>query len=219
MADKYKVKQGDHTSSIAFDAGLGDYKIVWLDGPNASLRQTRKNPNILLPGDEVTVRARAQKTQSVATDARHRFKRSGGKLDLRIRLLTEPGKPAKKVECWLTVEGTDHALTTDGSGVVEMRIPPNAHSGRLVINDAKNLLSIDQELGIGELNPIDKTSGQIARLNNLGYFAGPAEEPADDDAKLKFRSAVEEFQCDYGLKVDGVCGPNTQKELEHAHGC
>ena len=219
MADKYKVKQGDHATSIAFEAGLGNYNTVWLDGENASLMQSRKNPNILFPGDQLSVRQAEQKTQSAATGARHRFKRVGGKLDLRIRLLTEPRKPAKGVECWLMVEGADRAIKTNGDGVVETKVPPNVHNGRLVVDDAKNFLKFDNELGIGELDPIDKTSGQIARLNNLGYFAGPAEEPADDAAKLRFRSAVEEFQCDYGLKVDGVCGANTQKELEHAHGC
>jgi peptidoglycan hydrolase-like protein with peptidoglycan-binding domain len=29
---------------------------------------------------------------------------------------------------------------------------------------------------------------------------------------------VQEFQCDHQLKVDGVCGPQTQAKLVDAHG-
>jgi hypothetical protein len=70
---------------------------------------------------------------------------------------------------------------------------------------------------IGHLDPVSEASGQKARLNNLGYFAGAMDE--DDDAR--FRSAVEEFQCEHMGKgsVDGVCGPKTQAKLEDVHGC
>ena len=52
-------------------------------------------------------------------------------------------------------------------------------------------------------------------MSNLGYYLGPL----DADNPAKFRSAVEEFQCDYGLTVDGDCGPNTQAKLKQVHGC
>jgi len=35
---------------------------------------------------------------------------------------------------------------------------------------------------------------------------------------MAFLSAVEEFQCDNGLTVDGDCGPNTQAKLKEVHG-
>ena len=34
-----------------------------------------------------------------------------------------------------------------------------------------------------------------------------------------FLSAIEEFQCDHGLVVDGKCGPATQAKLKQVHGC
>jgi murein L,D-transpeptidase YcbB/YkuD len=37
--------------------------------------------------------------------------------------------------------------------------------------------------------------------------------------KERIRLAVEEFQCDHGLKVDGVGGPDTQNKLKEVHGC
>jgi hypothetical protein len=72
------------------------------------------------------------------------------------------------------------------------------------------------ELGLklGHLDPVEEISGQVWRLNNLGYRAGDTTD-ANDSA---FKSAVEEFQCDYALAVDGICGPNTQGKLKDVHG-
>jgi peptidoglycan hydrolase-like protein with peptidoglycan-binding domain len=41
----------------------------------------------------------------------------------------------------------------------------------------------------------------------------------DEEDEARFKSAVEEFQCDHGLAVDGKCGPKTQAKLEEIHGC
>jgi hypothetical protein len=41
----------------------------------------------------------------------------------------------------------------------------------------------------------------------------------DVEADLRFRSAVEEFQCNHGLSVDGKCGPITQAKLKSVYGC
>ena len=48
----------------------------------------------------------------------------------------------------------------------------------------------------------------------MGYFAGTADDPDD----MRIKSAVEQFQCDCGLTVDGDCGPQTQTELHKVHG-
>jgi peptidoglycan hydrolase-like protein with peptidoglycan-binding domain len=70
-------------------------------------------------------------------------------------------------------------------------------------------------LKVGDLDPVVEVPGQIERLNNLGYFAGVVGKN-DDTA---FHSAVEEFQCDFGLKVDAICGPKTRAKLQEIHGC
>ena len=57
-------------------------------------------------------------------------------------------------------------------------------------------------------------SGQAARLTNLGYLMNTEDSP---DAELL--SAVEEFQCDEELAVDGISGPKTQNQLVKVHGC
>jgi peptidoglycan hydrolase-like protein with peptidoglycan-binding domain len=72
---------------------------------------------------------------------------------------------------------------------------------------------------IGHLDPVEEQSGQQSRLNNLGYFAGPLAAASNEGNRALFLSAVEEFQCEHGLTVDGKCGPLTQAELKQVHGC
>ena len=54
---------------------------------------------------------------------------------------------------------------------------------------------------IGDLDPVDTPSGQRARLNNLGYFAGFSDR---DEDQLAW--AAEEFQADEKLPVHGLTG-------------
>jgi hypothetical protein len=84
-------------------------------------------------------------------------------------------------------------------------------------------VSLSLPLKIGYLDPVTTVPGQVARLNNLGYDAGLVgredRAPRDEEGQRQFRSAVEEFQCDHGLAVDGKCGPVTQAKLKKVHGC
>ena len=74
---------------------------------------------------------------------------------------------------------------------------------------------IEIPLKIGDLDPVEERTGQQARLDNLGYRAGPV----GGDNPEQFRSAVEEFQCDQDMKVTGDCDSTTQARLKKAHGC
>ena len=67
---------------------------------------------------------------------------------------------------------------------------------------------------IGHLDPVEEKSGQLARLTSLGYYDGPKEAPDD-----QFQSAVEEFQCEHQLPVNGLCNAQTQAKLMQIHGC
>ena len=118
--------------------------------------------------------------------------------------------------CILTLGSDSRHVTTDGSGQIEEDIPPDIHDAALVIQDAQTPLDNTRiAIRIGDLDPVTEISGQIARLNNLGYFAGDIKSPDH----VAVESAVEEFQCDNNLTVDGICGPKTQAQLKKVHGC
>jgi hypothetical protein len=246
MAGYYTVQQGDYLSRIAKQNGFPDYTVIWNDPNNAKLKQTRQNPNVLYPGDQVYIPNKLQRQESRGTEKRHAFVVNQEPLKLRLVLEDIYEKPIANAPCALLVGGTVTQQTTDGQGRFEQEIPQDAHEATLVIQgDETPFGGVPFPVKIGTLDPVDKVSGQIARLNNLGYFAGNLDEsqggsgsnvnPSDSSnnsgqnrnttgteqqaESAQFLSAVEEFQCDHGLTVDGKCGPLTQAKLKQVHGC
>jgi len=216
MAGNYTVQQGDHISKIAHAYGFSRYETIWDDPNNADLKQKRQDPNVLLPGDSVYIPDRQNREESRSTDQKHAFVKKATDLKLRLTLVDQFEEPIANAPCILSLGGSSSNVTTDADGRIEQDIKPDVHDGFLVIQDPQTPFNDTQIVfKIGDLDPVDEVSGEIARLNNLGYFAGDVNQP-DQTA---FESAVEEFQCDNSLTVDGVCGPVTQAKLKQVHGC
>jgi hypothetical protein len=214
MAGYYKVKQGDYLSKIAKKHGFPDYTVIWNDPHNAQLKQQRDNPNVLYPGDKVYVPDIQLRQESGATDQRHSFVVNTGTLALRLVLEDMYEQPIANAQCALVVDGDASQPTTDGNGKIELQIPQDAKIATLIFRgDETPFQNVPIPIKIGNLDPVDQVSGQIARLNNLGYFPGDGKDQA------ALQSAVEEFQCDNGLTVDGICGPQTQAKLKQLYGC
>jgi hypothetical protein len=216
MPAYYKVKQGDHLSGIAKALGFSDYETIWDDPNNADLKAQRVNPNVLYPGDMLYIPDKDPVEYPRPTDLRHKFVRRKPDLKLVLVLTDAYEKPVANASVTLQVGGDKYDLTTDANGKLEQEIKPDAHDGYLIIKDPQTPFQDDTiPIKIGDLDPVDQVSGQQARLNNLGYFAGAVG--GNDDAALE--SAIEEFQCDNNLTVDGKCGPQTQAKLKEVHGC
>jgi hypothetical protein len=215
---KHTVEQGEYLSLIARKHGFSDFHTIWDHPENAKLKQQRQNPNVLFPGDQLFIPVREPREESGSTEKKHIFKTKQGRLMLRLVLEDAYFNPIADAKCELTVEGQSVKLVTDGEGKIEKEIPATAQAATLIIRDpatpANNAVI---PMKIGELDPVEEISGQKARLNNLGYFAGPLDK---QDERL-FRSAVEEFQCEHmgPSAVDGKCGPKTQAKLKEVHGC
>jgi len=217
VAEYYTVKQGDHVAGIAFRFGLSDYRTIWDHPSNTELKNKRQNPNVLFPGDVLYVPDRELREEARPTDQRHRFVLKTKPLKLHLKLRDHYEKPIANARCLLVVDGDSHELTSDGNGELELTIPASASQSVLVIRDTEQTPYAEMAIPvkIGHLDPVDTISGQQARLSNLGYFLGDID---GNDASA-FRIAVEEFQCEHGLTVDGICGPKTQAKLKDAHGC
>jgi hypothetical protein len=209
------VKQGEHLSGIAKHYGFTDFKTIWDRPENAELKEKRKNPNILYPGDKLFVPDKEEKEESGETEERHHFKLKGTPLLLRLVIKDLGHKPLANTPCELHVEGRVHELTTDDGGQIEQPISKDAKEGFLLFKDPQTPFDRVLPIKIGHLDPVEELSGQKARLNNLGYDTGPMDETDDE----KFQWAVQEFQCDEQLTVDGACGPKTQARLKERHGC
>jgi hypothetical protein len=203
------VLQGECLFSIAEDHGH-HWKTLWEDGANARLKEERKSPYILLPGDEVAVPDLRLREESKAADQAHRFRRKGVPATLKLRLLSN-GEPRKEVAWKANLGSGWEEGTTDGDGNLKIRLPPNSPAGLLRLEDGT-----EYRLLLRELDPLDTMTGVQARLNNLGYAAGPV----DGIQGPLTTAAIRAFQEAYPpLDVDGIVGPKTRDKLKEVYGC
>lgn len=205
----YVVKQGDCISSIAREAGHF-WQTIWNDPANAQLKQVRKNPNILLPGDRVMVPPLRLREESGQTEQRHKFRRKGIPEFLRLRLLTENDEPVASQPYCLEIDGQLIDGRTGDDGEIEIPIQPNAKRGKLILTQ----MGEEYDLMLGEMDPIDSLGGVQARLENLGFDTGGEEACAEETT----RQALRNFQERYGLPVTGEPDPSTRNKLNELHG-
>lgn len=211
MSETHIVIQGEHLSQIATKYGFRNYLTIWDDANNADLKQLRQDPNILFPGDSVFIPDKEAKEVARGTALRHVFRVDVPKLELRIALLDWCEKPLAGISCALDVAGNISPLTTDGDGVIRNGIDSGAKQGAVRVES----LALDVAIEIGSLDPVKEDSGFQARLINLAYDAGPL----GFDNAMELRSAIEEFQCDHGLKVSGIFDAATKDKLREVYGC
>ncbi len=205
------VKEGEHLAGIAAQYGFQNYETVWNDPSNAGLRTNRSNPHVLMPGDVVQIPDKQAKIEARATGKIHLFILSQKQIKFRLAIRDFDNRPIPNVPCQLTLSGATHSLTSNAEGIVEQIIPSDAADGVLKIPS----LGIERAVRVGYLDPSEEDSGWAARLRNLGYWH---EEQASDDSRLQ-TNAVEEFQCDYGMRVTGILDDATKAKLKEIHGC
>ncbi len=216
MGFVYTVKQGDCLSSIAARNGFNDWRTVYNDPNNAGFRAQRPDPNLIYPGDEGYVSDKQCRQEACAVDQRHRFKLHRWPTRLKVFLKDGEDRPYANMKYVLTVDGVDHSDTTNGEGLVDRAIDPAAEMAELrVFPEGEDGPPAIWTLALGHLDPVKKISGIQARLNNLGFDAGPV----DGIEGPLTRGGVKAFQTRYGLQVDGIAGPITQAKLKEVYGC
>lgn len=206
---KYTVKQGDCISSIAFKYGFFP-DTIWNDSKNSKLKQDRKDPNVLLPGDEVYIRDKEEKEESCASEKKHRFKRKGVPERLRIQFMDEEEKPRANEAYILEIDGDLSEGKTDKDGKVEIWIPPNAKEGRITFRDSGE----EYELELGELDPVTEITGVQARLSNLGFYEGEIDGKMSEELE----NAIRDFQDNKDLDPTGKLDESFRQKLKKVYG-
>ncbi len=212
MSITHVVQQGEHISQIADQYQFMNYLLIWDHPSNAELKQQRANPNVLLPGDRLQIPDKTPKAIACATAKVHPFQISIPKVKLRIAVLDFDDQPLSGLDCELEVDGSKHPLQTDGAGLVECEVRRTAKKGTLRVDS----LGLEMELRIGHLDPPASDTGWKARLANLGYWTA-SEAAAGEPERMAY--ALQEFQCDHGLKVTGKADEATISKLASVHGC
>jgi N-acetylmuramoyl-L-alanine amidase len=207
MPKTHVVKEGECISSIAVHYGLFP-KTIWDDPANRALRDLRKNGNVLAPGDQVSIPDKRLRTETGATEQRHRFKRKGVPEKLRIRLEAYD-EPRANVAYRIDIDGKLESGTTDGDGVLEHYIPPDARRVVLLIDDGNEVYELD----VRKLQPATTEAGVRARLYNLHFLSElDADEQTLADAVLRFQQVTE------GIDATGEIDDATRDKLVEAHG-
>lgn len=199
MSPAHTVQQGDCLSSIASSHGL-PWQTVWK--ANSDLQAKRKDPNVLFPGDVVTIPESTEGEEACQTDKRHTFRKQSDGTSLSI-VVQDDGEPIADTPYILTVDGKKHEGTSDSEGKVEHDIPSSAREGTLEIKD------LIFELELGSLDPIDVDTGAQARLQNLGYYDGAIDGQVGEVTK----EGLIDFQGSVGLKPTGELDDATRKQL------
>ena len=200
---QYIAQPGDCISSVAFKHGHF-WETLWNDQRNAAIKESRKDPNVLLPGDRVYIPDKRKKEVSKPPEQTHRFRLKGVpakfKLCLQIDGQARANQKYKLKIGSKTIEGT-----TDAEGFLEAPLPPSIRSGELHVIDKHSTQILP--LNFGVLDPIDSELGAIQRLAQLGY-------EINDDAG----PAIRKFQTDYELQQTGTINQETRDKLKEVYG-
>ncbi|MCZ6678717.1 MAG: peptidoglycan-binding protein [Candidatus Poribacteria bacterium] len=205
---KYTVRRGDCISSVAHKYNLL-LDTIWNDPANAQLKELRKDPNVLLPGDVVQVRNKELKEESIATGKRHKYRRKGLTETLEIQLLDPDQEPRSSVSYILTIDGDQRNGQTDGGGWLKEQIHPHAKQGKVELETGETY-----EFRLGTVDPIDSISGAQKSLMNLGYDCG---DDAIGELGPGTENALRRYQADNGLQETGQIDDATRNSLSQTH--
>jgi N-acetylmuramoyl-L-alanine amidase len=210
---QHVVQQGDHIGSIAHQYGVSDAPRIWHAPENKQIRTQRTNPNVLMPGDQITVPGIAVHEIVRPTDTTHRLvvKEPATAL-LRLRLIDEKREPIADGPYEVRENGRTVTTGVLSSGNLECRIPASAKEVTLVFQ--ADGVQIEQLVRVGALDPVGELSGIQARLANLGWYSGQIDGKHSD----ALASAANAFRGHAGLAKGGDLDEAFQKALAREHG-
>lgn len=199
MSQRHEIKPGECVASLAPRFGLAP-ETIWNHPENEALRGDREHPTVLGQGDALTIPDPEPKVVEAASGRRHRFKRKGVPVALRMRFLDDEGKPRAGLSWELVLPGERRAGETDGDGTLFAWIPPEAERGLLLLEDEETIEEL--VLKLGHLAPVSQPEGVASRLKHLGYSP----------------DALAAFQRDHGLDPTGEADEVTRTKLVEVYG-
>ncbi len=243
---EYIVQQGDCTSSLAGKSGLF-WETIWNHPQNAELKSKRKDPNILVPGDKIFIPEKELKQVDCASDQKHRFKRKGVPVILRLRLMHKPDSPQQKQQArrppsypppkdgteQLPQEQSDPTQEEPWTNVRYVtEIDGNLTEGRtgnegiieVIIPPAAQSGRLMIEPGTPHESVIPL---QLGHLNPTSMVSGVKQRLSNlgiscgdfsEEETEAFAAAVRIFQAQNGLEETGEMNDQTRQKLQEIHG-
>ncbi|KIG14834.1 hypothetical protein DB30_06287 [Enhygromyxa salina] len=237
---QHTAKQGDSIESIAYAAGH-IWETVWDAPENAALRELRKTPHVLLPGDVVFVPPIEVRTESIATGQRHKLRRNSVPSKLTVRFLVD-GEPRADAAYTFVCGGVERHGTTDGDGWLDESTHPLAAWAEVRFSiEAPDNPDLEPEPADDDAEPADEDpeapeddeDDEDAPLEQVYRFdlrkMDPSSELTGAQARLHLlgygvngidgvldgptREALRAFQEDNELEVTGELDDATQAKL------
>jgi hypothetical protein len=208
----YVVRQGDYVRKLAFVHGF-DEEEVWNDPKNAELKDKRKDPNQLLPGDVLHFPRAMREGQALSKGTTNTYKAQVPKT--KVRFTFEDGKGPFAGEDFV-IEGLGAPVEgkADGAGTVEIEAPVHVREARVHFTKKGLIFPVF----IGDMDPLDEPSGVRQRLQHIGYLRPAPEGLSEADAAGRDREAITNFQRAKGLPPTGTMDDATRAALDEEHG-
>jgi hypothetical protein len=204
----HKIMPGECISTLAERTGL-PFDRIWNDPGNDALRAAGRDPNVLAPGDVVSLPQSTPHSFETPADDTYHFRVKRPKAVFRLRLQRN-GKPLADEPYVFTTENRAQRGTSDGAGLIETSISAGSTRATLVLPERGE----QYELTLGHLEPANCWRGAAQRLRNLGLYDADASEPDVD-----LCGALRHFQALRRLEVTGELDEPTIAGLQEAHGC
>jgi hypothetical protein len=140
---KHKIKKGECVLSLAAETGHVS-TTIWHHQANKGLATSAALPNILPTGENIEVPKVRRKQESLATDTRHRLRRLGTHVMLRLRIMDDD-KPWANRPFVLQMELDEVEGTTDAAGFLKVNVPAHLEVAKLKIGDSEEEISCTWE--------------------------------------------------------------------------
>jgi hypothetical protein len=185
------VKRGECLSKIALQYGIHGWKRLWVHPGNEQLREKRKSPHVLLPGDQVTIPAIDVHEIIRPTDQTHRIIVSAALVEFRVILQDHNQLPYKEEAYELRLGAspseTPRTGKTDDKGKIVEQLAAGTRRVEVFLPRPRlrwafelgSLLAIPDEKSLkGESDPSTPALAVEAmqtRLLALGFPCGPVD--------------------------------------------
>ena len=217
MTQQHTVAQGETLLRIAKQYGYQTSKALYNHPSNAEFKALRPDPNLIYPGDKITIPPKKEKFIPLRTNSINSFVVQNEKEYFRLQVSYDDGDDVagKRVVLNIGSQTIDTVLQSDG--LIEVELDNNdALTGTvdLYLNEGETTPTKSFAVQIGNLDPIETLSGVQGRCNMLGFDCGTV----DGVMGKKTRIGVKEFQYEHNLDIDGIPGPKTKAKLQQVFG-
>lgn len=212
MGTKYTIKQGDYLAKIAQKHGIADWKTIFHHPSNKALRERRKVPEQLAPGDKIYIPGKKEKEEDRTkhprtTNSQHRFELPVKRPGLHLVLRNSDGTAVANTACKLTLEGKTVDASTNAKGeLVYEKLNPSTTKATLEIGKRTLVLAI------GDLDPVETLGGVQGRLRNLGFYNGTCKGDLDDPTREAVRSFKARHKLGKGVAITKAVTDKLRKE-------